>query len=524
MPDHEKPPRRHLNPKHRPKPHNAYVLLDVKTPTIVPGMPASVEWSIYFPRSESFDLGGTVIAEIYLMPDDARVYVSPEIPYEPNEKLIKPVTLSIPDYLYKIGTKTVLLEVTGDGEDPGPYRADGSLTIVRERLAPDWWEWKVPVSNNVNWKESYTLRGNFINQSRWVQMNNIDIQLSEWNKTDDPSMTFNPKARENIRALDHDESKAITFPAIKQDWGWFSIPTFIFKEGQGDKDFVYRVTFSLEDSFGNTYPEVESTFVSYHVKVSDQKIAASIAAATAFGLSVFYAAAAALAAAGIFTAWAAGPAAATSAFFASAAATSGAIANDPPEPDPRFLETIVPRPVAIPKVLYIGSDPGLVPLLQLIWDILASVEVLSPIQGRFIAARNANNIDGIRIQKTSYINIVSRLGDYISQLRETMSYAKETIGESFPLPENIPMMLDKIQKEDLPRDVCKILINSGVSDEVLLELESIIQHPSSLDKIRTINPYNGIERIVSVLDFLVQGIKQETPVILSDSTVVDNSS
>jgi hypothetical protein len=316
-------PRRHLNPKGRPKPHNAYVELEIKTPFIYPGQEALAQWSIYFPPSPDFDLGSTVVADIFL--NDTLVYSSPQFPYKPDDKLIQVVKLVIPDELYRVGKKIAILEVTGDGVDPGPFIDDGELEVVRVPVQPGWWEWscKVDTLNNADWKQDLQLKGKFINKSG-TTMKKADILLYEEDR--EALGSFRSRGSISIHVLDPGVTKEVSFPGVIHEWEWLTPVTFITK-GPFSKIFNYHTSFSLEDIYGNAYPDVESRVASFEVKVPDKKIAFGITATSAAGSAAVCFATGTALAAFVFTAAAGAALLAEAAFLYAAAGTSAMKAN-----------------------------------------------------------------------------------------------------------------------------------------------------------------------------------------------------
>jgi len=61
--------------------------------------------------------------------------------------------------LYKVGTKTIHLRLTGDGRDSGPYEADADLDIQPEAVDANWWAWIGLFDSNqtnfVGWNRDY---------------------------------------------------------------------------------------------------------------------------------------------------------------------------------------------------------------------------------------------------------------------------------------------------------------------------------------------------------------------------------
>jgi hypothetical protein len=513
--------RKHLNPKHRPRPHNSYVLLEVKTPSIVPGQPALVEWSIYFPSSPTFDLGSTVAAEIYMLPTDTLVYRSSEIPYVTGDKLNKTVELSIPDFLYTFGSKTLFLEVTGDGVDPGPFIAEGSLVIRREIIDSTWWQWITPSSNNANWNEEYRLTGNLFNMSKWTKMKKADVKLSEYNKD---YLDFISKAEETAHLLDPGSYESISFKDINQDWVWLKRPTYHLTGADLSKIFIYKSTFWFEDIYGNAYPEAWSTTVSFSVKISDGKIAAAIAAASAVVAAIGFAAAGIAAIAGIFTAGSApGLFAAAAGFYVSAAA-SGEIAFDPPEPDPCFLDEVVVRPSILPSGLHTdGSLAKIKSLIEIMDRIFALIQALNQIHCRIIGAYQARNNDAVDMQKTSYVNIEHELGDYVRLLQKTYSQQSHQLidYDYFPISLNVQLELLDIIQHGLAGDIIRSSLYS-VPVSVVEGLVSLINEPLLYQKLITLNLSTEISCIISALNLLYQTIHKKMPEIFAGTTDIEN--
>src|SRR6266487_5069325 len=125
-----------VNPKNRPPPPNWYLILDEPPLPIVPGYKVSVHWSIYFPESPEFDLGTTLKVDVYL--DGELVFRDKGFDFRPGIKIKSDAPLDIPDSLYLFGNRELLLEVTGDGWDPGPFQSRGRLVIQEEPVDFHW--------------------------------------------------------------------------------------------------------------------------------------------------------------------------------------------------------------------------------------------------------------------------------------------------------------------------------------------------------------------------------------------------
>ena len=439
-----------------------------------------------------------------------------------GDKLNKIVELSIPNSLYTFGSKTLLLEVTGDGVDPGPFRAEGSLNIIRQSIDATWWQWITPVSNNVNWNQEYRLTGNLLNNSKWTTMKKADVKLSEYNKdyTD-----FISKADEITHLIDPGSHSSITFKEIKQDWEWLKRPTYHLTGADLSKIFIYKSTFWFEDIYGNAYPEAWSTTVSFSVKISDGKIAAAIAAASAMVTAVGFTAAGIAAIAGIFTAASAPGLFAAAAGFYVAAAASGEIAFDPPEPDPFFLDVVVVRPPILPSGLHTDGSLAIIKsLLEIIDRIFASIQALNQIHCRILGAYQAGNNDATSMQKSAYVNVEHELGDYVRLLQKTYSQQSNHLidDDYFPISVTVQLELLDIIQHGLAADIIKSGLYAGVPVGVTDGLISLIKEPIMYQKLVTLHLSSEISCIVLSLNLVYQEIHKKMPEILSGSTDLEN--
>jgi hypothetical protein len=510
-PCHGRVPRKHLNPKNRPKPHNAYVLLDLKPSAIVPGQSVEAEWSIFFPKLPDFDIGHTVIADLTLQPEDICVYRGSEIPYEVGEKLKDTVTLAIPESIFKfpgkilVPSRHILLEITGDGVDPGPFEADAELIIEKEIVQPDWWQWnaKSGSMNYADWKSNLDVNGSLINRSKWMHIQKSEIKLYEVNRTESPYIESDIR-NSTTGAIDPLAKKSVTFDAVNQTWDWIEDLTWRPKEDLSII-FDYRVEFTVTDFYGNVYPS-ESVYLAYTVSVPSAKISWQVAAAASRASAlVLYGLALAC--------WYVPPAAAAlgaEATLVMAAATeSHERAMDPPEPDPRYLEVVVRRPSRIANVPSEGSRMG--SLAKIIDRILANAEAISQIHGRLIGARLARDNNGMRIQKNSYIAMLNDWTYCVKLLRKTFSVRK--MKESYELsPEIQSTFMDGIRNN---YQLSKLLEPKMGSDNICAQDHGLYNEKRS-DVPMTPGDIISLlmESIVSSMEHIIKDTQKESFTIL----------
>jgi hypothetical protein len=231
------------------------------------------------------------------------------------------------------------------------------VTIV-EPIRADWWQWSGANPRNETWKEEYVASGIFTNKGG--------------TKIQDFAVTIFEDAA-NVGATNHalvapSQSVPGATPPIKKDWQWF-VPGVWVVKGPLHKTFHYKALISAKDVTGNPYPTTASADLIVFVNVSKLK-------RTSGAYAMGAAASAAAMAASIVLIVAGGAAYA-------AAAIAGAVALDPPEPDPNFRERIPLPPLGdVPA----GQEHNVIRLFRLGERVMLIELTKSLIEGRRLGA------------------------------------------------------------------------------------------------------------------------------------------
>jgi hypothetical protein len=324
-----------------------------------PGEIPSLSWRIHTDCSDVGEadvkiLFSTPPTELYRtrVPIRLRTTVGEDVP---------PPRLSIPSGLWTVGAKTLTLEITGTGSDPGPYTATALLNVVPEPIDTTWWTWAA-APPTARWKSTYAISGSFANRASapmtLTALSTLEHPTDVTGTAEDQTVTPLPGVI-GTTVAPGTSSAAATW-LRRQSWPWLTKGTPI-EVGPRARTFSYIANLSLIDGYGNTYPAFSSAALSVAVPVSPLKVfyldSAQLLIATGTYLLVV---AAAVGSIGGY-AWIA---AAVIAAIAMALLISGTLlandADDPPIPDFGEHEppTINPRAWTIPET----ADESLHPL------------------------------------------------------------------------------------------------------------------------------------------------------------------
>ena len=334
---------------------------------VVPGQPLTVSWYMFDP-DPTFNPGnvtGSVYIGSVLLYQNAQpvpyIFDPDGTPYGASDPSPAPgfsrdpITIQLnsgqpgAQELYTIGTKNLTLVLTGSGPETGPWSLDVPLQVIPDDVDPSWWNWTTPQGENELWGSNnpYSVSGTLTNESQFALMTMTwtIIQIDDQgNQLQFGNGTFSQVEIGNITG--------ITSNTITQGWEWILLGVWLIN-GPTTRQFTYRVQFTVQDLFGNSYPipgSLEdpgaaapflSTPLNVTVNVTGWKYWAAIAAeALAFvaALELVAAGVAALTVVGDL-----GPAeflAALAASLYAVASTSGAIARDPPKPSSKYKEVL----------------------------------------------------------------------------------------------------------------------------------------------------------------------------------------
>ena len=136
---------------------------------IRPGEVPSLSWRVH---NDCSDIGSADVKILFGGPPTQLYGTTVAIPVrstvgedlDPSRVM---VPMSIASTFWSVGVKTLDLEVTGNGADPGPYHISVPLNVVPEPIDATWWTWDPPLGGvflNL-WKQTYLVTGSFNN--RW---------------------------------------------------------------------------------------------------------------------------------------------------------------------------------------------------------------------------------------------------------------------------------------------------------------------------------------------------------------------
>lgn len=492
--------------------HEAWI--HVMTRTVVPGQPISVRWALRR-TSDTYafnaDLKAGVIAQVLI--DGLLAYTSPPTPVDPSaEQTIAPQEALLADFspslekvVYKTGYHPVSLHLRGIANN---YWLASQLQEVvrvrRETIDSSWWEWISPLHQELEWKTSYSMTGRLVNKSAWGLMSTAYLTLTDTGYDGASLSTLGPTGLMNLGT----KVPLVSAP-ITKDWAWF-VKGAHFPKGPRHKSFVYVVEFTFLDNYGNSYEAVASSEVSVRVSVSDKKLAAF---AVAWGLTVTaagFALAGAAAAATIIGGIAAAPLFATAAGFYAAALIAYVVANDPPEPDERFLERVEVSRLEL-QGGFEREASAIRLLVELIGRVLTADGVLTEIHGRLLGARLADNIEGVQLQTQAYEDVERLLIDGVAVLPETI---ERVIGELGPTlaSERFQEAARVWVQEGLPENIRQEMIDGGISEAGIDDFDAVVSSREGGELIMSGSPLavvlEGVERFS-------QTVRAETANILN---------
>jgi hypothetical protein len=237
-----------------------------------------------------------------------------------------------------------------------------------EPITPDWWQWDGANPQNQVWNKDYVVSGKFTNKGG-TQIQDLSITIFE----DNANVSNTP-----FGLVTPSQTVPGATSSIKKDWGWFIAGAWVVK-GPLHKDFHYRASISAKDASGTPYPVTTTADLLVIVNVSKLK---RTAGAYAMGTAI---AAAGMAASIVLIE--------AAAFAYAAAAIAGAVALDPPVPDPNFRARIsLPRLGSVPKT---GDQRAIIRFFRLGERVMRLELTKSLIEGRRLGAVNAGNQEWI---------------------------------------------------------------------------------------------------------------------------------
>ena len=183
-------------------PHMRWVFLNAlkaELGNLVPGQPLQINWRFTrFVDAKAPDWGLTWRGLL-----TARFFVEGQLV---NERIGIPVTdefngtgnqvenivvrdPSIARVIYRLGRKWLEVELLrSDKPAASPYRWAQNFWVIPETVDVSWWQWRVPPFEEVDWKEGYSLIGNFTNRSQFAKIESLTAEISEVRLEDNPQI------------------------------------------------------------------------------------------------------------------------------------------------------------------------------------------------------------------------------------------------------------------------------------------------------------------------------------------------
>lgn len=198
------------------------------------------------------------------------------------------------------------------------------------------------------------------------------------------------------------QSNKGSFPQLKQTWSWFTPGLWIVR-GPRSKSFSYHIDITAKDENGHTYPLVSTIPLLVIVEVSGAKATAGALAEGSAASAVVLLALAAAAVASLVGLFGPAEALLVAAGAAYAVASgAGLVALDPPEPDPAFQQRVFAPDAPRPDFAFPPDLRPLALLLKTIGQVMSISTLLSTIEGRWLGALAANELNWAQVQAQDF--------------------------------------------------------------------------------------------------------------------------
>jgi hypothetical protein len=467
---------------------------------VVPGQPVPITWEVVPGMGSGLVAGTRVDATVSLNGND--LWKKIHVPVStPQHDEIVPANDFDATLLYKISTKTLRLEISGPPRAAGPWTANANLVVIPERIDQSWWQWDNPQNPIVtDWKKSYPMNGRLLDRSLFGQMDTAYVQLTE---------DSNARGSFTAGRMNPGTQIPIAFPSITQDWQWIITGVWAVT-GPLVKEFHYVVEFSFVDHYGNGYPVVQSTPVTVSVGVALGKRMAGATAMAAAADAVYWAAAAGAALAGFITAFGAPALFAVAAGWYAAATTAGKVAQDPPEPDPRYRE---PVKLQSPRHLQVlDSNAQLKPIgavISAVEQVFTASLALSEIEGRWMGARDAGDRKAMGLQAASYETVRAGLLKTVARVNRLAGEADRVLSnETVVSGPTLHKFLTQLQENGLPNQLRELATEADVSWESVVGLETAVRDLRLTGCARLLEGFGLQRRIVAAVEAYGAAIKR----------------
>jgi hypothetical protein len=456
---------------------------------IHPGDPINVMWRLL--SAKTFGLfPDTVSAKIYLDAYDVLLYESGEVPlvaapdssffYTTGDQsaVILSPNQATSNQLYQLGQVALRVEITSKktGE---VFVNTNNLDVVAAQLVG--WVWTgaqgtVDTDSGLATPPPLTLEYNFIINHPYQLLGRVTniatnrgvsvagtvtiLETSEDFSTTTEVQVF-PFALQATGATENFESMNIT-----KNWTWIIPGVWVQNpEEPLSKWFNYSVRVSYSDSFANVYPDVVlGQYLSLDILVT--------AAKKDYGIGAL-AALAAGAIAGIFS-FGIG-----TAIGQALAAGLGVQAMDPPQPDPRFREAVIPPNEQAGKITTDDRFPALLSFLNSLNTAVETIDALGDIRNRLLGASIAKDRTGIKLQRDSYASATRLLHTIGTRIAAEAATAIDSVKNDKRFnSSSLEQTIRRWQRGGIPTVVRQTLLEQGCTVECMRSLELALNNPT----------------------------------------------
>jgi hypothetical protein len=520
------------------------VELDVQN--VVPGEPITVRWRVVLGLggfegnffSLRLNIDGQFVHERLNVPvgqatvgpvltiGGTEVGAPPQAGWQ-NETVILPTHLAriiyrIPDNQFS-KRATLTAEVRTEVSSSRSFAGLVRFRVTREPVAANWWEWRVPTYERVDWKTGFGLLGDFLNRSRFASVQLLTAELAEVRSDEDPYInpcgSPSPVEIQNRSAIASQGRASFRFDRL-HDWGWLSDGTYHIY-GPFDKTFNYAVTLKLTDEFGNNY-ETCSAMITRKIKISDIKLAAAGTALGAVTNALILAAAAAALAISVVGAPGAATLFAAAAVSYGVAAAAGAIAKDPPRPDPHYQEVVQVIPLPLPEWPNMPATDSLTALRKLLdaaSHLLALENGRTLTRARLMGARLAGDEASVESQRDGYLRLEREMINVTEKLQQILPNVQQAVEEDSRFdPSQLERSVDALSQGGLSEAMHKAMADAKLGSTDIHDLATLSRFPRIAELARG----NGLFLVPFVVSLqrLVAAVRGEREMVLAGETYV----
>jgi hypothetical protein len=387
-----------------------------------------------------------------------------------------------------------------------------------------WWQWRSPDFENIEWKEEYTLVGDFINKLKFAKVQSLTVELSEVRSEDNPQINpcdYLPVKTEFRNQIPAGSDVGLSF-ARRHDWSWLMPGTFAIT-GPTEKEFAYAVQFYFTDEYNNSYDGVCSSRIERLVAVSDGKMRAAATAMAAATAAVAFLATAAAMAAGIITAVGAAGFLAAAGVAYSTAAAAATVAYDPPSPDPNYRE---PVSIASVKPIQQPDRPAttkeleaLLSLLETAAWVLALESARTLTRARLMGARVFGDDAAVELHRQGYLKIERKMAEAADKLGRLLPEAqKQAEASGFFDRDRLSAWLDALAQAGFSQPMFELMKKAGLDDSQISRLAALITHRAFIELAKAIGL--AVKPLVVHLQHLVEEVRKERETVLAGETYV----